>query len=424
MRILLLSEFYPPLIGGEQRMAHNFACMLVQRGHNVAIATLRVGDLPEYEETDGMRVYRFQSTVQHISWLYTDPMRPHMPPFPDLAATLALRRIVQKERPQVVHAFNWLFHSFLPLKKWSGARLVLSLGDHSLACSRKTLTFRGRLDEACSGPVFGKCVACCWQYYGVTRGTATVGANWIMEKVARREVDLFLPVSDAVAEGNELKNSSAPYEVLFNFMNDPGDNPGIGYDELLAQLPSTPYVMFAGALSSHKGVDTLLEAYLSVDNAPPLVMIGTVPDGSPISRTDFPSHVHVFHAWPHGAVMEAWRRCLMGIVPSRWSEPFGLVALEAMIMGRPVIASDIGGLPEFVLDDETGVLVPPGDAMALRAAIEDLLADPERRESMGRSAQEWALKFTSGAFADRVEDIYAKLLGGTIHSNLDELTEH
>jgi glycosyltransferase involved in cell wall biosynthesis len=82
-----------------------------------------------------------------------------------------------------------------------------------------------------------------------------------------------------------------------------------------------------------------------------------------------------------------------------------------MMMGRPVIASRIGGLPEFVLDGETGILVPPGNAAALREAIEDLLAVPERRELMGRSAREWALQFTSDAFADRVEQIYHELLG-------------
>jgi glycosyltransferase involved in cell wall biosynthesis len=327
MRILLISQFYPPVIGGEERMVQNFSRMLVRRGHHVAVATLRVGALPEYEETEGIRVYRFQSSTQQLSWLYTDPMRPQMPPFPDPSAMLSLRRVILNERPQIVHAFTWLVHSYLPLSAWTDAKLVLSLQDYSLACSRKTLAYQGELDGPCSGPSFRKCLGCCWQHYGLPVGTAAVSANWLMGKLTRNSVDYVLAASDAVALGNILDESNTPHEVLHNFVDDPVSVPSTGYHELLTQLPSKPFVMFAGVLSAHKGVDTLLEAYLELANAPPLVMIGPLPEGSPVSQTKLPPHVHVFHNWPHGAVMEAWRRCLIGIVPSRWSEPFGLVAL-------------------------------------------------------------------------------------------------
>src|SRR5205807_2360133 len=105
----------------------------------------------------------------------------------------------------------------------------------------------------------------------------------------------------------------------------------------------------------------------------PLVLIGRPLAGHPLR---LPPNVLLMGGWPHDAVMGAWSRCTIALVPSTWSEPFGIVALEAMIMGKPVIASRIGGLTDIVIDGETGFLVHPGDAQALQEAIQSLLDDP------------------------------------------------
>src|SRR5205823_4711519 len=77
------------------------------------------------------------------------------------------------------------------------------------------------------------------------------------------------------------------------------------------------------------------------------------------------------------------------VVPSL-REGFGMACLEAMAYGRPVVASATGGLLDLVADGETGLLVPPGDVPALRAACERLLADPELRIRLGAAARERA----------------------------------
>jgi glycosyltransferase involved in cell wall biosynthesis len=74
-------------------------------------------------------------------------------------------------------------------------------------------------------------------------------------------------------------------------------------------------------------------------------------------------------------------------VPSR-REGFGLVAAEAMAHGKPVVASAVGGLLDLVVDGETGLLVPPGDVEALRAALERLLGDPELRRRLGAAGRD------------------------------------
>src|SRR6185436_7411103 len=92
-------------------------------------------------------------------------------------------------------------------------------------------------------------------------------------------------------------------------------------------------------------------------------------------------------------------------------EGFGIACAEAMAHGRPVVASNVGGLRDLVVDGETGVLVPPGDVAALRAALERLLADPELRLRLGAAARERARSEFSWDRAVRLtRDAYAAAL--------------
>ena len=108
--------------------------------------------------------------------------------------------------------------------------------------------------------------------------------------------------------------------------------------------------------------------------------------------------------------MAAWRRCSIAVAPSAWPEPFGVVVLEAMAAGRPVIASRIGGLPDMVIDGETGVLIPPDDPAALRAALERLLADRDLREQLGQAGQRRVEQFRAGAVIPRIEQVYRMVM--------------
>jgi glycosyltransferase involved in cell wall biosynthesis len=109
-------------------------------------------------------------------------------------------------------------------------------------------------------------------------------------------------------------------------------------------------------------------------------------------------------------VLEAWHRCSVALVPSVWAEPFGLVVLEAMAAARPVIASAAGGLADIVLHGETGLLVPPGDAGALRAALAQLLAAPGLQARLGEAGRRRAEEYRASRIAPRVEAAYALAL--------------
>ena len=110
---------------------------------------------------------------------------------------------------------------------------------------------------------------------------------------------------------------------------------------------------------------------------------------------------------PHADVVELYSHATVFVCPSIY-EPFGLINLEAMACGTAVVASRVGGIPEVVVDGETGMLVPPGDPAALAAAVRGLAADPERAARLGRAGRERVeAAFSWTRIAERTLSVYA-----------------
>lgn len=407
MRILMLAQFYPPIIGGEERFVRDLSVELVARGHEVVVATLWQKGLKEFEIEKGVRIYRVHSLMERLPFLHSDEGRRHAPSFPDPGVTLALRKIVAAEKPEIVHAFNWMVHSYLPLKAMSKVPLVLSLCDYSFNCVTKKLVYK---DAPCSGPSITKCPGCAVEHYGWAIGTVTVTTNQISGWFEKLAVDMFLPVSTAVAIGTGLTSKKLPYRVLPNFVADNIAEAQGDFEQYLAQLPNEPYMMYAGAFGRYKGLDVLFEAYGKLQNIPPLVVIGYDTNESPVQTVNLPENVRVLKNWPNNAVMEAWRRSSIALVPSVWAEPFGIVVLEAMATGRPVIASRIGALSDIVLDGETGLLVTPDSATELSQAIERLVGDPALREQMGQAGRQRLTEFKASSVVPCYEEVYHEMI--------------
>jgi glycosyltransferase involved in cell wall biosynthesis len=250
MRILMLTQFYPPTIGGEERHVRDLAAFLVRQGHFVVVATLARDGLPEREVDQGVAIFRLPGLMQRWPGLFTDPNRMHAPPFPDPSLVSALKSIIASKRIEIVHAHNWLLHSFLPLKRALGPRLVVTLHDLSLICATKAGIWRG---EMCSGPGRAKCAVCATRHYGVAKGSVTLAANWTSGWFERRLVDCFLPVSNAVAEGTGLPARRTPYQVVPNFVRDDVAVPRSGPDERLEGLPKQPFTFSSATCATSRG---------------------------------------------------------------------------------------------------------------------------------------------------------------------------
>jgi glycosyltransferase involved in cell wall biosynthesis len=236
-------------------------------------------------------------------------------------------------------------------------------------------------------------------------GVVTATANMVGALAERRGATTIVAVSEAVAHGNGLAPDGRKVVVVPNFLAD--DEPRRSeIDSVKARLPEGDFIVFVGDLRPMKGLDVLLKAYAGLTVSIPLVLIGK---SWPDTPTVFPAGVIVHERWPNAAVIEAFRRSAIAVVPSVWAEPFGIVVIEAMAGGSPVVGSDVGGIPEIIEHEVSGLLVPPGDAQALREALTELIADPDRRRAMGDAARRRSRDFTAATVVPSLETVYRQL---------------
>ncbi|MFL5946342.1 MAG: glycosyltransferase family 4 protein, partial [Gaiellaceae bacterium] len=189
-------------------------------------------------------------------------------------------------------------------------------------------------------------------------------ARPLARAVARR-MNVVLAVSNALAE--ELRSLGAhDVRVVPN---------GVELPDSVGEEAEPPEILFAGRLSREKGILELVEAA----RGHKLVIAGDGPLRARVPET---------LGWlPPDELASLYARAAVVACPSH-REGFGVACAEAMAHGRAVIASDVGGLRDLVLDGETGLAVPAGDVEALRSALERLLADRELRRRLGTNARE------------------------------------
>jgi glycosyltransferase involved in cell wall biosynthesis len=189
---------------------------------------------------------------------------------------------------------------------------------------------------------------------------------------------------------------------------------GVDLPERVGDEAVPAEVLYAGRLSPEKGVLELLEATRGLKlvgaragRAPPRAQPraaaapGPLRDRVPAAR-GFVQHDELQRLYARAAVLAC---------PSR-REGFGVACLEALAHGRPVVATRVGGLLDLVVDGETGLVVPPRDAAALRSALERLLGDPELRRKLGGAGRERArMHFSWEKVTDATLDAYAEAVG-------------
>lgn len=110
-----------------------------------------------------------------------------------------------------------------------------------------------------------------------------------------------------------------------------------------------------------------------------------------IAELGLQSNVSLIGHLPRETLEQKFVRAWVQVVPSRWAEPFGIVAIEAMMRGTAVIATNTGGLTEIVRHNQTGFLIPPENIDVLANALIHLLGDRELTEQMGKNGREVAL---------------------------------
>jgi len=171
-------------------------------------------------------------------------------------------------------------------------------------------------------------------------------------------------------------------------------------------------ILFVGQIIRGKGLDLLLRAMRLVRGDCVLHVVGKgngeLKARALAARCGLGDRV-VFEGW-HDSTSRFYSRADIAAVPSRWQEPFGLVGIEALAHGCPVVGFDVGGIGEWLHDGVNGVLVKPGDIRGLAGAIDTLIASPERRAAMGAHGRSLVEEqFTTGSFVRRFTEEYDRL---------------
>ncbi len=171
----------------------------------------------------------------------------------------------------------------------------------------------------------------------------------------------------------------------------------------ITDLPESATVLFVGRLEKEKGVHVLLKAMVLVKKAISDARLVIAGDGAyrpvlePMASSLGLRDVVSFLGWLQVQdLMKAYREARVVVLPSIWEEGLGMVLVEAGLMGRPVVASDIGGIRDVVRHRENGLLVPPGDATALAEAIVAVLRDRDLGLRMGYCGSRIARGYLEG----------------------------
>jgi glycogen(starch) synthase len=230
-----------------------------------------------------------------------------------------------------------------------------------------------------------------------------------------RSADWVTACSAALLEhGRQLVPEIIPHSsVIYNGLSLPSVLPSpLSFDP--------PVLLCVGRLVAEKGFDLALEAFTSIVDRFPVVRLAIVGDG-PV-RSDLEKRaselgidglVTFLGQVTPDNVMAILNKATIVIIPSR-EEAFSLVALEAALMARPVVATNVGGLPEVVVQKKTGFLVEQDDSGALAEAIEFLLKHPKTATEMGKASRRRAQEvFGWKRYEDSYDFIYRRLISGT-----------
>ena len=402
MKIAMLSDFYPPIIGGMERHVQSLSQELAKRGHEVAVCTIGHPDLPKYEDKEGIKVYRLQGFFQKIPFLFKDLAKRYQPPTQDRLIARQLRRIFGEEKPDVIHAHGWILYSALPLKRDFNIPLLATLHDYGFLCPKRSLL--SNKNALCDGPFTRKCISCGREQYGFIKSLATYyGVKTNKDKL--RSADKFIAVSSFMKQvyAKHLGLSDDDIATIPNFYA-PDVNE---QQEEAIELPQD-FVLFVGVLAPFKGVNLLIEACQKLNGQTKLILIGGTHPGYHYESAE---NILIIENAPHDVVMQAMSRCRFAAFPSIWPDPCPTVALEAMSQKKAVIASDTGGLRDIVADQQTGILVPANDRDKLAEAISYLLQSPEMASEMGnRGYDRLAKNYMLDAVMTKTIALYESLI--------------
>lgn len=399
MRALILSNEFPPEIYGGAGVHVDELTRHMRPLIDLDIRTFGT----KVEERDGWRVRGYPAA--HRLTHADERLRPML-----AALSRGLSMVIDPVTADVVHVHTWYTHlAGLLVRHAYGIPLVLTV--HSLEPLRP------------------------WKREQLGGGYDV--SSWV-ERTALESADAVVAVSRETRE-DILRLFDIPAErvhVIHNGIDADFYRPDPRTDALERHGvdPAVPYVLFVGRITRQKGIIHLVRAIRHLNPGIGVVLCAGQPDtpeiaaemeaGVTAARGARPNVVWIGEMVSREEVRQLYSHAAVFCCPSVY-EPFGIINLEAAACETPVVASAVGGIPEVIVDGETGLLVPvelrPEDPMSpidpdrfelnLAGAINALMADAATREVMGRAARRRAVeRFSWSSIAEATVDLYRSLL--------------
>ena len=382
MRILLVHNEYAAL-SGEEVMLRRIALLLSRHGHEVQWLRRSSTEI-------GNSLVRKAGAF--LSGIYSPAARNEM------------KRILDRSQPDLVQVQNLyplISASILGEIRRRGIPLVMRCANYRLLCPNGLLMTRGRVCHRCAEGGEWWCVA------KNCLGQPAKSLGYALRNYAARRRGWFRDnVSLYIAQTRFQKEllSKYGYEpakimVVANMVEPAPAAEGIG-----------EYVGFAGRVSPEKGIDTLLAAARQLRSIP-FRIAGSL-HAMPGVLSDLPPNVEFCGHLGHAELGRFYDNARFIVLPSTCYEGLPSTVLSAMVRGRAVVASNLGGIPEVVRHGQTGLLFGPGDSVDLTRTIDALWNDQALCRQLGNAARETALtEYSPGRYYDELMGAYGMACG-------------
>jgi glycosyltransferase involved in cell wall biosynthesis len=300
----------------------------------------------------------------------------------------------------------------------SGVLLVRMVHDHELCCMRSYKYFY-LSRRICTRPVSAFCVFPCGAVIARNRDEG-FPLKWVGYASKKKEIKLNrefqrIIVNSHYMQAELVRNGFAPGKIELHPPVPPNGEPAFH-----SSFSDRNLIVYAGQIVRGKGVDVLLESLALVRVPFECVIFG---DGNHrpfcerlsrklglADRVQFKGYV------PPDELRNYHRECSVVVVSSVWPEPFGMVGIEAMRHGLPVVAFDAGGIREWLLDGQNGCLVPWMDRAAYAARVEELLRNKTLARQMGeRGRQLVSEHYDFSKYISGLENLFARVTAETQH---------
>ena len=382
MRIMIVTDQYPPLVGGVPTVTHGLAVDFANRGHQVWVVAPSYGTRDVRRVEHKVRVYRFSS----FAWPTYEGLRIPFLPF------VPLRNLLKKADPDIIHIHSPVVLGNIAQILAGGLHKPVIATNHYLPINvSRSLTADPLISKHFSKITYSYLVHFCNRCEYVTAPTITA-LNLLYEHGLR-----------------------APAQVISNGIDLQKFTPGKRDESLLQRynLPAgRPLALHVNRLHYEKRVDVLLDAAAKMSGNGHIAIVGSGPAEAELRAQAEQLRLDdrvTFLGYVRDADLLGLRRLSdVFIIPSE-ADLQSLATMEAMACGLPVIAADAYALPELVHHGENGFLFQPGNSVELAGYLDLLLADPGQRARMGAKSLEIIAAHDRVQVLARWETLYRRL---------------